>query len=168
MKWRNLIVVLVAIFALVLFLGDSATAKKKPIKFGAILPLADITGDQGAKAMKLAVKEINAKGGLLDIIEIPLHYHVSFDQNFSLFSTGQNFPCIQIHDPDLNAGERPSDTARTIVIWSIDRNTGAGLCGPVGLTQFNTVFFSVFLPHPIRCLVGARQDYPERSKITRL
>lgn len=65
MKWRNLIIVLVVIFALVLFLGDSASAKKKPIKFGAILPLADITGDQGAKAMKLAVKEINAKGGLL-------------------------------------------------------------------------------------------------------
>ena len=36
-----------------------------PIKLGAILPLADITGDQGAKAMKLAVKEINKAGGLL-------------------------------------------------------------------------------------------------------
>jgi branched-chain amino acid transport system substrate-binding protein len=37
----------------------------EPIKLGAILPLADITGDQGAKAMKVAVKEINKAGGLL-------------------------------------------------------------------------------------------------------
>jgi len=36
-----------------------------PIKLGAIMPLADITGDQGTKAMKLAVKEINQAGGLL-------------------------------------------------------------------------------------------------------
>jgi len=35
------------------------------IKLGAILPLADITGDQAAKAMKVAVKEINQAGGLL-------------------------------------------------------------------------------------------------------
>jgi branched-chain amino acid transport system substrate-binding protein len=37
----------------------------EPIKLGAIMPLADITGDQGVKAMKLAVKEINKAGGLL-------------------------------------------------------------------------------------------------------
>ena len=37
----------------------------EPIKLGAILPLADITGDQAARAMKVAVKEINGTGGLL-------------------------------------------------------------------------------------------------------
>ncbi len=37
----------------------------EPIKFGAIVPLADITGDQAAKSMKLAVNEINKAGGLL-------------------------------------------------------------------------------------------------------
>ncbi len=37
----------------------------EPIKLGAILPLADITGDQAAKAMKIAVNEINKAGGLL-------------------------------------------------------------------------------------------------------
>jgi branched-chain amino acid transport system substrate-binding protein len=44
---------------------ETITATSKPIKLGAIFPLADITGDQGAKAMKLAVKEINKAGGLL-------------------------------------------------------------------------------------------------------
>ena len=36
-----------------------------PIKIGAVVPLADITGDQAAKAMKIAVNEINKAGGLL-------------------------------------------------------------------------------------------------------
>lgn len=40
-------------------------AKVKPIKLGAVLPLGDITGRQAANAMKLAVKEINAAGGVL-------------------------------------------------------------------------------------------------------
>jgi Periplasmic binding protein len=44
---------------------ETITAILKPIKLGAIFPLLDITGDQGAKAMKLAVKEINQAGGLL-------------------------------------------------------------------------------------------------------
>lgn len=35
------------------------------IKLGAVLPLADITGAQGSKAMRLAVDEINAAGGIL-------------------------------------------------------------------------------------------------------
>lgn len=35
------------------------------IKLGAVLPLADITGAQGSKAMQLAVEEINAAGGIL-------------------------------------------------------------------------------------------------------
>jgi len=38
----------------------------EPIKVGAILPLADITGDQAAKAMKLAVSEINKRVGFWD------------------------------------------------------------------------------------------------------
>jgi len=36
-----------------------------PIKIGAIVPLADVTGDQAAKAMKVAVSEINKAGGVL-------------------------------------------------------------------------------------------------------
>lgn len=40
-------------------------AAKEPIKLGAVSPLGDITGAQSTKAMKLAVKEINEKGGLL-------------------------------------------------------------------------------------------------------
>ncbi|MDA8189697.1 MAG: ABC transporter substrate-binding protein [Dehalococcoidales bacterium] len=45
--------------------AQPAAAVKKPIKLGAVIPLGDITGAQSAKAMKLAVKEINAKGGVL-------------------------------------------------------------------------------------------------------
>ena len=37
----------------------------EPIKIGVVSPLGDITGAQSVKAMKLAVKEINAAGGLL-------------------------------------------------------------------------------------------------------
>jgi len=36
-----------------------------PIKLGAVCPLGDITGSQAAKAMQLAVKEINEAGGVL-------------------------------------------------------------------------------------------------------
>ncbi len=56
--------ILVAVFVLILG-GSSPGTAQGPIKLGAIMPLADITGDQGAKAMKLAVKEINRAGGLL-------------------------------------------------------------------------------------------------------
>jgi branched-chain amino acid transport system substrate-binding protein len=47
------------------FLTPGSPLAADPIKLGAIMPLADITGDQGAKAMKLAIKEINQGGGLL-------------------------------------------------------------------------------------------------------
>jgi branched-chain amino acid transport system substrate-binding protein len=60
--------VFVLLVTATLLAGLFATYQVKaaePIKLGAILPLADITGDQGAKAMKLAVKEINKAGGLL-------------------------------------------------------------------------------------------------------
>jgi branched-chain amino acid transport system substrate-binding protein len=64
MKHKIFIMLLGAIFAASL-LGAAQAIAVEPIKLGAILPLADITGDQGAKAMKLAVKEINQAGGLL-------------------------------------------------------------------------------------------------------
>jgi branched-chain amino acid transport system substrate-binding protein len=63
MKSRTITVLSVAALTTGLLLGTRTMAE--PIKLGAVLPLADITGDQGAKAMKLAVKEINAAGGLL-------------------------------------------------------------------------------------------------------
>ncbi|MBS1197552.1 MAG: ABC-type branched-chain amino acid transport system, periplasmic component, Leucine, isoleucine [Proteobacteria bacterium] len=37
----------------------------EPIKLGVVVPLGDISGRQGANAMKLAVKEINRAGGVL-------------------------------------------------------------------------------------------------------
>ena len=64
MKYPKFIFLCVAILALI-FLVVPAGFAQAPIKLGAIFPLADITGDQGAKAMKLAVKEINKAGGLL-------------------------------------------------------------------------------------------------------
>ncbi len=60
----KMLVILAGLLASAFFAVGSANAAE-PIKIGAILPLADITGDQGAKAMKLAVKEINKAGGLL-------------------------------------------------------------------------------------------------------
>ena len=45
--------------------GFLVAAEEGPIKLGAVLPLADITGAQGSKAMQLAVDEINAAGGVL-------------------------------------------------------------------------------------------------------
>ena len=64
MKYFKPMSLCIAIFVSVLLVGSAGFAQG-PIKIGAILPLADITGDQGAKAMKLAVKEINGAGGLL-------------------------------------------------------------------------------------------------------
>ncbi|HQC15683.1 ABC transporter substrate-binding protein [Mesotoga prima] len=58
MKRVLLVLLVVAVTAFVAF---AAT----PIKIGAVVPLGDITGDQSAKAMKLAIDEINAAGGLL-------------------------------------------------------------------------------------------------------
>jgi branched-chain amino acid transport system substrate-binding protein len=64
MKYLKSIFLSISIFISV-FLVVSAGVAQGPIKIGAILPLADITGDQAAKAMKLAVNEINKAGGLL-------------------------------------------------------------------------------------------------------
>jgi hypothetical protein len=52
MKYRILIILLVAAFASSPFVANEVKGAE-PIKLGAIFPLADITGDQGAKAMKL-------------------------------------------------------------------------------------------------------------------
>jgi branched-chain amino acid transport system substrate-binding protein len=64
MKYLKPMSFCIAILVSVFLVGPAGFAQG-PIKIGAILPLADITGDQGAKAMKLAVKEINGAGGLL-------------------------------------------------------------------------------------------------------
>jgi branched-chain amino acid transport system substrate-binding protein len=68
MKKFTILTIVVFVFSIIsvpVAMAQAKPAAKEPIKFGAILPLADITGDQGAKAMKLAVKEINKAGGLL-------------------------------------------------------------------------------------------------------
>jgi branched-chain amino acid transport system substrate-binding protein len=62
-----LAVLLLLVLPLALFAegqGEQA-AEKEPIKLGGVWPLADITGDQGSKAAKLAVEEINENGGVL-------------------------------------------------------------------------------------------------------
>ncbi len=64
MKSKALILLWAAVFVASLLSAFEVKAAD-PIRLGAILPLADITGDQGAKAMKTAVKEINRAGGLL-------------------------------------------------------------------------------------------------------
>ena len=64
MKYPKFIFLSMAIFVSMFFVIPAGFAQG-PIKLGAILPLADITGDQAAKAMKVAVKEINQTGGLL-------------------------------------------------------------------------------------------------------
>ncbi len=64
MKCKIIILLLAATFV-GNFSGTNDARAADPIRLGAIFPLADITGDQGAKAMKLAVKEINKAGGLL-------------------------------------------------------------------------------------------------------
>lgn len=48
-----------------LYARGQGEAKANPIKIGGVWPLADVTGDQGSKAALLAVKEINAAGGVL-------------------------------------------------------------------------------------------------------
>ncbi len=42
-----------------------AEASEDPIKFGAVNPLGDITGEQASRAMELAVEELNEEGGIL-------------------------------------------------------------------------------------------------------
>ncbi len=56
---KRLLVILIVTVSVLIVIAQ------KPIKIGAVLPLGDITGRQAAKAMQLAVEEINAAGGLL-------------------------------------------------------------------------------------------------------
>jgi branched-chain amino acid transport system substrate-binding protein len=64
MKFK-LFVVLLAVTLVAIFYTVPDVKAADPIKLGAICPLADITGDQAAKSMKVAVDEINKSGGLL-------------------------------------------------------------------------------------------------------
>ena len=61
----KLFILLLAVTFVAIFYATPEVKAAEPIKLGAILPLADITGDQAAKAMKVAVDEINKAGGLL-------------------------------------------------------------------------------------------------------
>lgn len=61
---KGIILAFIMSVALVTAMAGPALSAE-PIKLGAVSPLGDITGDQSVKAMKLAVKEINAAGGLL-------------------------------------------------------------------------------------------------------
>jgi len=69
MKKSTILKISVSIFCIAIivsiFSAVPAGFAQAPIKIGAIVPLADITGDQAAKAMKVAVNEINKAGGLL-------------------------------------------------------------------------------------------------------
>lgn len=62
MKRISVISALVLIIAMTL---SAITLAAEPIKFGAVNPLGDITGEQTTRAMELAIKEINEAGGLL-------------------------------------------------------------------------------------------------------
>jgi branched-chain amino acid transport system substrate-binding protein len=65
MRIKVFIGLLLAAFVTGLFFVAAPVQAAEPIKIGAILPLADATGKDGSRSMELAVKEINAKGGLL-------------------------------------------------------------------------------------------------------
>jgi branched-chain amino acid transport system substrate-binding protein len=65
MRIKVFIGLLLAAFVTGLFFVAGTAVAAPPIKIGAILPLADATGKDGIRSMQLAVKEINAKGGLL-------------------------------------------------------------------------------------------------------
>ena len=62
---RKVFVLLVTATLLAGLFATYEVKAAEPIKLGAILPLADITGQQAEKAMKIAVNEINKAGGLL-------------------------------------------------------------------------------------------------------
>jgi branched-chain amino acid transport system substrate-binding protein len=62
-RWKKVrrVFLLAIVLAVMAMMAIAAT----PIKIGAVVPLGDITGDQASKAMRLAVEEINAAGGVL-------------------------------------------------------------------------------------------------------
>ena len=65
MRTKVFVGLLVAAFVSGLFFVTVPVRAAAPIKIGAIMPLSDATGKDGVRSMELAVKEINAKGGLL-------------------------------------------------------------------------------------------------------
>jgi branched-chain amino acid transport system substrate-binding protein len=65
MNFKRHVVICATVLAFLFSFGVAAATAAAPIKLGAVYPLGDITGNQGVKAMKLAVKEINDAGGLL-------------------------------------------------------------------------------------------------------
>ena len=65
MRIKVFIGLLLAAFVIGLFFVAGPVQAAETIKIGTILPLADATGKDGSRSMALAVKEINAKGGLL-------------------------------------------------------------------------------------------------------
>ncbi len=65
MNFKRHVVICATVLAFLFSFGVAAATAATPIKLGAVYPLGDITGNQGVKAMKLAVKEINDAGGLL-------------------------------------------------------------------------------------------------------
>jgi branched-chain amino acid transport system substrate-binding protein len=67
MRIKVIIGLMLAAFVTGMFfvVAPAMAQKQPPIKLGAILPLGDATGKDGVRSMELAVKEINAKGGLL-------------------------------------------------------------------------------------------------------
>jgi len=62
-SFRNLSLAPFLTFLLFLLAGPAHAVE--PIKLGAVLPLNFVSGSQGAKAMRLAVKELNQAGGVL-------------------------------------------------------------------------------------------------------
>ncbi len=62
---RTVVISLAFVLALGLMVSSGSVNAEEPIKFGAVNPLGDITGEQGTRAMELAVEEINEEGGLL-------------------------------------------------------------------------------------------------------
>ena len=61
----SIVILLLASGGMLYAKGQADASKAAPIKLGGVWPLSDITGDQGSKAAQLAVKEINAAGGVL-------------------------------------------------------------------------------------------------------
>ena len=62
---RLLLFVVLLASASMLMATGTQDSENDAIKFGAVWPLADITGEQAAKAAEMAVEEINAAGGIM-------------------------------------------------------------------------------------------------------
>jgi len=62
---KFLLICLAVVISLGMMAGSQVQASEEPIKFGAVNPLGDITGAQGARAMELAVEQLNEDGGIL-------------------------------------------------------------------------------------------------------